>query len=80
VTSSVSGCRHYGSGCIVAGVTWAYACCALVGYLAVSCIYTYGPRHSRAVVGPSLGHVHGWVSVLKRGAAGSDAAPGLDLW
>ncbi len=38
-------------------VTWAFARCALLGYLALSCIYTCGPRRSRAVVGPALRHI-----------------------
>jgi hypothetical protein len=60
VTSSVSsGCRHSGLGSILTTVTWACARCALLGYLAFSCIYTCGPRRSRAVAGPSLGHI--WI-------------------
>ena len=55
-SATVSGCRLSGSGSILAAVTWAYACCAFLGCLAVSCIYTCCPWRSRAVVGPALGH------------------------
>ena len=49
--ASLSGCRRSGSVGGLAAVTWAYARCTLLGYLTVSCVYTCGPRRSRAVVG-----------------------------
>jgi hypothetical protein len=55
VTSSVSECRHSATSRDFSVMTWAYARWRSSGYLAVSCAYPRSPRHSRAVVGPSLG-------------------------
>jgi hypothetical protein len=83
-TSTVSECRPSGPGSILAVVTWAYARYVLLGHLEVSCIYTCGPRRSRAVVGPSLGPwtprlrglgpgAHRRISVQATAAAKTDA-------
>jgi hypothetical protein len=54
-TSSLSGCRRFGSDSSFAALSWAYATNVRFSYLAMSCAYARGPRRSRAVVGPSLG-------------------------
>jgi hypothetical protein len=59
VTSSVSGCRRSRLSGSLAAVTWAYVCWAPFGLPSVSCAYPRDPLRSRAVVGPSLGDVHG---------------------
>jgi hypothetical protein len=59
VTSSVSECRPSSLSSEIGVVTWAYPRRALFGLPSVSCAYLYDPQRSRAVVGPSLGHVHG---------------------
>jgi hypothetical protein len=55
----VSECRPSSLSSGIGTVTWAYARRSLFRLPSVSCAYLYGPQRSRAVVGPSLGHVHG---------------------
>ena len=59
VTSSVSGWLPSRPSSSLAAVAWPSACCVLFVLPSVSCAYPCDPQRSRAVVGPSLGDVHG---------------------
>jgi hypothetical protein len=70
-TSSLSGCRRSGSDNGLATVSWAYVRSVRFSYRAVSCAYTHGLRHSRAVVGPTLGPgTQLWGAGVPRAGAG----------